>query len=135
MSTKVFGELLENTKLKGNLPVPVYDVIHFFKDNPLYYNTEGLFRIPGQTNAVNELKHKYDEGESVDLSKYEIHAIAAMFKAYFRELPDSLVTEESTDLFLVFIELDQIDKQQTITKLRHVLDDMPLFERCIGLVF
>ena len=34
----------------------------------------------------------YDFAETVDLTKYEAHAISNLMKAYLRELPESLIT-------------------------------------------
>ncbi|KAL7716566.1 RhoGAP domain containing protein [Entamoeba marina] len=124
MSAQTFGVLLEDVTLENELPKPVNDTIQYF-NHSTRKETEGLFRIPGNTTSVNEIKSLYNEGKSVTLEQYDIHTVASVFKAYFRELPDSLVTEENTDLFLVFIELDQIDKNLTISKLQNVLVDLP----------
>ncbi|EKE41652.1 hypothetical protein ENUP19_0274G0081 [Entamoeba nuttalli] len=125
MNSQIFGVLLEEVPLKEGLPLPVYDSLKYFKENPTLLETEGLFRIPGNMLVVNNLKKEYNEGKEVKLEGENIHTIASLFKLYFRELPDSLVTEENTDLFLVFIELDKIDKNQTIKKLQNVLKELP----------
>jgi hypothetical protein len=70
--------------------------------------TEGLFRVAGFPSVVDDLKRKFDDGtflslaksasawftgapgKQPDLSGVPAHALAGLFKAYFRELPDAL---------------------------------------------
>ncbi|ELP87453.1 hypothetical protein EIN_097200 [Entamoeba invadens IP1] len=126
---KVFGVQLEDVELYEGVPKPVYDTLCYFHHHPDLLETEGLFRVSGSLTNILEIKKLYNEGQQVDLEKYDVHTVSATFKAFFRELPESLVTAENTDLFLVFIELDQKfnqDKNKTITKLQNVLNELPL---------
>ncbi|ELP83685.1 Rho GTPase-activating protein, putative [Entamoeba invadens IP1] len=123
--TQVFGLLLEKVPLRNGLPYPLVDCLEYFNTHSAALSTEGLFRVPGNIAIVNEIKKMYNMGQTVDLNKYDVHTVGSVFKVFFRELPDSLVTQENTDLFLVFIELDKIDKNQTLKKMQNLLGELP----------
>ncbi|CAE6448634.1 unnamed protein product [Rhizoctonia solani] len=58
---------------------------------------EGLFRISGRPSHVSRLRTEFDAGADYDL--YEIppsdldpHAVSSLFKAYLRQLPETILT-------------------------------------------
>ncbi|KZO93391.1 hypothetical protein CALVIDRAFT_257323 [Calocera viscosa TUFC12733] len=58
---------------------------------------EGIFRISGMPSHVSTLREEFDRGADYDLrmvgpSDLDPHAVAGVFKAYFRELPEPLLT-------------------------------------------
>ncbi|TDL24119.1 RhoGAP-domain-containing protein [Rickenella mellea] len=58
---------------------------------------EGLFRIPGRLVHVNRLRAEFDSGADYDMSEsgpgeLDAHAVASVFKAYLRELPEPILT-------------------------------------------
>ena len=55
-------------------------------------DVEGIFRVPGDTKTVQELKIAFDaeKGNELDFSRYMIHDVAGVLKLYFPELPDPL---------------------------------------------
>lgn len=53
---------------------------------------EGIFRLCGTQNRILALINEIDGGEELDLSKYDIHEIASVFKLYFQLLPQPLFT-------------------------------------------
>jgi len=60
--------------------------------------TEGIFRVPGDSDAVNMLKVQMDRGEAVDAGTYgEPHIPASTLKLWFRELTEPLIPEELYD--------------------------------------
>lgn len=126
--TLVFGKLLEEVGLINNLPRPVYDTITYFENKPERYETEGVFRVCGQKEQIDFVKMKYDEGENVEVENENIHVLTSIFKMYFRELPNALVTDEITELLMAnvqLIQMDCIDKETVIKKFKIILDDIP----------
>lgn len=65
---------------------------------------EGIFRVPGSTKEVQEMRNLMDQGKFVDFSDLQIvktsHSIAALLKAFLRELPEPLFTTEYYDCFI-----------------------------------
>eukprot|EP01127_Copromyxa_protea_P015080 TRINITY_DN4291_c0_g1_i2.p1 TRINITY_DN4291_c0_g1~~TRINITY_DN4291_c0_g1_i2.p1 ORF type:complete len:1132 (-),score=299.42 TRINITY_DN4291_c0_g1_i2:188-3289(-) len=53
--------------------------------------TEGLFRLPGSTKRIQELKKLVDEGQNVSFEFETVNDVCSLMKLYFVELPDSLV--------------------------------------------
>jgi len=51
--------------------------------------TEGIFRVPGNNDKIQELRAKFERGLPCDLS--EPHSVAGVLKLYYRVLADSLV--------------------------------------------
>ena len=55
--------------------------------------TEGIFRIPGPAQQIEDLKYAFEEGRdplSFSNKKVEITAVASVLKLYFRELSNPL---------------------------------------------
>jgi len=63
-------------------------------------HTEGIFRKPGASSEIQSLKKRMAAGEKIDLNDVSIHALASLLKAFFRELPEPLLTYECYDLFV-----------------------------------
>lgn len=60
--------------------------------------TEGIFRVPGDIDAVNMLKVRLDKGETVDPGTFgEPHIPASTLKLWFRELAEPLIPEDLYD--------------------------------------
>ncbi|KAF8329328.1 hypothetical protein F5887DRAFT_1004759 [Amanita rubescens] len=58
---------------------------------------EGLFRVGGRPKHVSALRSEFDKGADYDLASCEPgdldpHAVASVFKAFFRELPEHMLT-------------------------------------------
>ncbi|PCH43832.1 hypothetical protein WOLCODRAFT_138616 [Wolfiporia cocos MD-104 SS10] len=147
----IFGESLDTVfrlqeRNYPHMKVPI--VLPFLADGILALGgtkTEGIFRVPGDGDAVSELKLKIDKGyyslDSVD----DPHILASLLKLWLRELCDPLVPDEMYNdcitssrspeacvqmvhrlptinrrvvLFIIsFLQLFLDDKIQTITKM------------------
>ncbi|KIY69544.1 RhoGAP-domain-containing protein [Cylindrobasidium torrendii FP15055 ss-10] len=58
---------------------------------------EGLFRVSGRSSHVNKLRAEFDTGADFDMTacspgEIDPHAVASIFKAYLRELPEPILT-------------------------------------------
>jgi hypothetical protein len=66
----------------------------------LKQRTEGIFRVPANSNDVEECKDKIDDGEKIDLSLLDSHTVGGLLKLYLKELPEPLFTFNKFDEFL-----------------------------------
>ncbi|KAG7091070.1 hypothetical protein E1B28_010127 [Marasmius oreades] len=58
---------------------------------------EGLFRVNGRPSHVSKLRHEFDSGADYDMKEcspgeLDPHAVASVFKAFLRELPEPILT-------------------------------------------
>lgn len=65
---------------------------------------EGLFRVSGRPSHVSKLRSEFDSGVDYDMTEcspgdLDPHAVASVFKAYLRELPESILTQALSPLF------------------------------------
>ncbi|KAF8639536.1 hypothetical protein AX17_001441 [Amanita inopinata Kibby_2008] len=70
---------------------------------------EGLFRVSGRSKHVASLRAEFDKGADYDMSACEPgdldpHAVASVFKAYFRELPEHMLTSVLSPYFEGIVE-------------------------------
>eukprot|EP01129_Flabellula_baltica_P010972 TRINITY_DN4713_c0_g1_i1.p1 TRINITY_DN4713_c0_g1~~TRINITY_DN4713_c0_g1_i1.p1 ORF type:complete len:559 (-),score=125.71 TRINITY_DN4713_c0_g1_i1:26-1702(-) len=125
-SQKVFGKefplAMEGTD--GPLPEFLIEAAHILRQN---LSTVGLLRISGERHVIDELKNSIDRGESPDLSQASVHDAASLFKLYFRELPEPLLTYRLYDDFISC--LDIADKAQLINTFSSLLFSLPEINR------
>lgn len=63
-------------------------------------NAEGIFRLPGSSNRVKEIKDEFDKGNIVDLTKEDIHVTASVLKQFLRDLPNPLIPYELYEIVI-----------------------------------
>jgi len=95
MSGKVFGVDLESLvhRQQAEIPKLVSHIFEFLKEKKAYLE-EGLFRIPGNSINIAELRKIIDRDGHVDLKQHkevDSHTAAALLKLYLRELPVPLI--------------------------------------------
>ncbi|KAF7376118.1 Rho-GAP domain-containing protein [Mycena sanguinolenta] len=59
---------------------------------------EGLFRVTGRPSHISKLRSEFDSGADWDMSEctpgdLDPHAVASVFKAFLRELPEPILTQ------------------------------------------
>ena len=54
---------------------------------------EGIFRKSGSLERIREIQSLYNQGQPVAYDNHEVHVAACVLKAFFRELPESLISE------------------------------------------
>lgn len=84
-----------NSRFSQEIPLPAVVVrcVEYLDNEGL--NEVGLYRIPGSTSLVGQLKARFDTGEDFNLDsepKPDPHAAATLLKLYIRELPESILT-------------------------------------------
>lgn len=108
---------------------------------------EGIFRLSSAASEVDQLYREFDKpptyGKYLDLSTYDIHAIAGVMKKYLRCLPEAVIPNTYHHLFLQAAGTTSIHCKQRYCSDRAVLviDDLddqgspsPLIETLVSLV-
>ncbi|KAM9360957.1 rho GTPase-activating protein 25 [Symphorus nematophorus] len=92
----VFGKALMDTVTYEQrfgphmVPILVQKCVEFIKEHGL--EEEGIFRLPGQDNAVKQFRDAFDAGERPSFpSDTDVHTVASLLKLYLRELPEPVV--------------------------------------------
>ncbi|XP_034546905.1 rho GTPase-activating protein 25 [Notolabrus celidotus] len=92
----VFGKGLKDTVTYEQrfgphlVPILVQKCVEFIKEHGL--DEEGIFRLPGQDNAVKQFRDAFDAGERPSFpSDTDVHTVASLLKLYLRELPEPVV--------------------------------------------
>uniref|UniRef100_A0A8C3GAN9 Myosin IXA n=1 Tax=Cyclopterus lumpus TaxID=8103 RepID=A0A8C3GAN9_CYCLU len=122
LSSRQFGvEVSRLTNDERTVPLVVEKLINYIEMHGLY--TEGMYRKPGSTNKIKELKLGLDtDVENVNLDDYNIHVIASVFKQWLRDLPNPLMTFELYEEFIRGMALQ--DKKETIRGVYAVIDQL-----------
>uniref|UniRef100_A0A8C3AS73 Myosin IXA n=1 Tax=Cyclopterus lumpus TaxID=8103 RepID=A0A8C3AS73_CYCLU len=120
LSSRQFGvEVSRLTNDERTVPLVVEKLINYIEMHGLY--TEGMYRKPGSTNKIKELKLGLDtDVENVNLDDYNIHVIASVFKQWLRDLPNPLMTFELYEEFIRALQ----DKKETIRGVYAVIDQL-----------
>ncbi|XP_076006957.1 rho GTPase-activating protein 25 [Genypterus blacodes] len=72
------------------VPILVQKCVEFITEHGL--QEEGIFRLPGQDNAVKQFRDAFDAGERPSFpSDTDVHTVASLLKLYLRELPEPVV--------------------------------------------
>ena len=102
---RVYGvplaELLEKEQEPDGIPKLLKETLSHIGQKGC--DVEGIFRVPGDSIAIQEYRELYDSGmaKEIDFSIASIHDVAGLCKLYLRELPIPLVP---------FTEFDNIVK-------------------------
>jgi len=104
------------------IPLIVLNAMRYLFQNAT--KVEGIFRLSGRAQRLDEIKRAYNRGEAVDFSaEPDVHVIAGLLKSYFRELPDPLCC---FDMYHEWISsYDVKDIQSTKTKMKTLLSRLP----------
>ncbi|TPX64337.1 hypothetical protein SpCBS45565_g05977 [Spizellomyces sp. 'palustris'] len=82
-----------------NVPAVAYRCVEFLDVFGL--EEIGIYRVSGSTTQVGHLKNMFNSGADVELLGQQIdpNAVASLFKAWLRELPESILTSALTPKF------------------------------------
>ena len=96
-TTGQIGVPLAQLMANGGLPIILVETAANIRQEGL--KVTGLFRrSPSQVTLVQVIE-KYNVGEKVDLSSYDIHLSAVLLKKFFRDLPGGVLTGDFKDKF------------------------------------
>lgn len=110
------------------VPYVVLDCIAWLRKTPGAMDTDGLFRIPGETQAVHALRELYtDPSEDVTIPPdAEIEAVASLLKLYFRELPSSPMDEYLYPAFVATARaVDEEEPELALENLKMLMEKLP----------
>ena len=103
----IFGvslkSIMDNDNEKNSIPTVCERIFKYLEENALH--TEGLFRVPGDAQAIVEIRSAFDseDGDKIDFDKYTVHDVGGVFKLFFREFPDPLFPYSFFDHLLSII--------------------------------
>uniref|UniRef100_H2Y922 Rho-GAP domain-containing protein n=1 Tax=Ciona savignyi TaxID=51511 RepID=H2Y922_CIOSA len=109
------------------LPAVVRECMDFVEERGI--NAEGIYRISGIKTKMDELVKMYNREETPELSKYEPHTVAGVLKAYLRELPDHIFTQQLSGKFEDVAAGHT--KQGKVKGFRELLAKLPECNRCL----
>jgi len=94
---RIFGvDLTTLVKATNSIrPVLVEKCIEEIERRKGALETEGIYRVSGFSDAIDELKMAFDRGDNVDFNEFkynDIHIICSLLKLYLRQLPIPLIT-------------------------------------------
>uniref|UniRef100_A0A8C8VR68 Rho GTPase activating protein 30 n=1 Tax=Pelusios castaneus TaxID=367368 RepID=A0A8C8VR68_9SAUR len=124
---RVFGcDLLEHLQHSGQeVPQVLRSCTEFVEQHGI---VDGIYRLSGVSSNIQKLRQEFDGDRCPDLNKdvylQDIHCVSSLCKAYFRELPNPLLTYQLYDKFAdaVAIQLEE----GRLVKIKEVLKELPL---------
>ncbi|KAM9789456.1 uncharacterized protein ACB057_012090 [Neosynchiropus ocellatus] len=123
---KVFGcDLLEHLSASAQeVPVVLRCCSEFVEQHGI---VDGIYRLSGVSSNIQKLRSEFESDGSLDLNKdlylQDIHCVSSLCKAYFRELPNPLLTYELYDKFAEAVAI-QLEEERLV-KIRDVLKELP----------
>ncbi|KAM9790163.1 uncharacterized protein ACBT44_018831 isoform 1-T5 [Syngnathus typhle] len=88
---------------------------------------DGIYRLSGVSSNIQKLRSEFEGDGTPDLSKevylQDIHCVSSLCKAYFRELPNPLLTYQLYDKFAEAVAIHLEDER--LVKIRDVLKELP----------
>jgi hypothetical protein len=92
--------------------------------------TEGIFRVPGDSTEMREMREAINHGVDVEteLAKCDnLHSIAGLLKMFFRELPQPILTFELYDeLIRTAMAMGAPSPETDVTELQRLLQRLPI---------
>ncbi|KAF7692482.1 rho GTPase-activating protein 30 [Silurus meridionalis] len=123
---KVFGcDLMEHlTATSQEIPHVLRSCSVFIEKHGI---VDGIYRLSGVSSNTQKLRSEFDCEGSPDLYKdvylQDIHCVSSLCKAYFRELPNPLLTYQLYDHFAEAVAVQLEDER--LVKIKEVLKELP----------
>lgn len=123
---KVFGcDLLEHLNASSQeIPLVLRCCSEFVEKHGI---VDGIYRLSGVSSNIQKLRGEFESDGSPDLNKdlylQDIHCVSSLCKAYFRELPNPLLTYQLYDKFAEAVAI-QLEEDRLV-KIRDVLKELP----------
>lgn len=123
--------LVFGATLKESTPPFVCDCIAFIRADGL--NTEGLFRVSGSQDAVDQLKGRYDLGEKGVLTSIDdltVFDACTALKQWLRELQDPLIPSDQYAPLMELMREDlNLEKKETQASALELIATLPVENR------
>jgi hypothetical protein len=86
---------------------------------------DGIYRLSGLASNIQKLRNEFDEEQEPQLTEdiylQDIHCISSVLKAYFRELPNPLLTYQLYSKFAEAIH----DEENKLLRIHDVVQQLP----------
>ncbi|XP_053906730.1 rho GTPase-activating protein 30 isoform X2 [Cuculus canorus] len=123
---RVFGcDLAEHLQRSGqDVPQVLRSCTEFVEQHGV---VDGIYRLSGVSSNIQRLRQEFDADRCPDLGKdvflQDIHCVSSLCKAYFRELPNPLLTYQLYDKFADAVALQM--EEARLVKIKEVLKELP----------
>ncbi|KAM4860523.1 rho GTPase-activating protein 30 [Thomomys bottae] len=124
---RVFGcDLQEHLQHSGQeVPQVLRSCAEFVEEHGI---VDGIYRLSGVSSNIQKLRQEFEAERKPDLKRdvflQDIHCVSSLCKAYFRELPDPLLTYRLYDKFAEAVAV-QLEPERLI-KILEVLRELPV---------
>nr|XP_008962497.1 rho GTPase-activating protein 30 isoform X3 [Pan paniscus] len=124
---RVFGcDLQEHLQHSGQeVPQVLKSCAEFVEE---YGVVDGIYRLSGVSSNIQKLRQEFESERKPDLHRdvylQDIHCVSSLCKAYFRELPDPLLTYRLYDKFAEAVGV-QLEPERLV-KILEVLRELPV---------
>ncbi|XP_059740751.1 rho GTPase-activating protein 30 isoform X3 [Bos taurus] len=124
---RVFGcDLQEHLQHSGQeVPQVLRSCAEFVEE---YGVVDGIYRLSGVSSNIQKLRQEFETERKPDLRRdvylQDIHCVSSLCKAYFRELPDPLLTYRLYDKFAEAVAV-QLEPERLV-KILEVLQELPV---------
>ncbi|XP_055258444.1 rho GTPase-activating protein 30 isoform X4 [Moschus berezovskii] len=124
---RVFGcDLQEHLQHSGQeVPQVLRSCAEFVEE---YGVVDGIYRLSGVSSNIQKLRQEFEAERKPDLRRdvylQDIHCVSSLCKAYFRELPDPLLTYRLYDKFAEAVAV-QLEPERLV-KILDVLQELPV---------
>lgn len=126
---RIFGvDLTTLVKATSSIrPIVVEKCIEEIESRKGAMETEGIYRVSGFSDAIDELKLAFDRGDNVDFNEFkynDIHIICSLLKLYLRQLPIPLIT---FDIYNKLIEVTSLSNSHIslIDRIKCCITELP----------
>ncbi|XP_060547895.1 rho GTPase-activating protein 30-like [Pantherophis guttatus] len=123
---RVFGcDLMEHLQSSGHdIPQVLKSCTEFVEQRGI---VDGIYRISGGSLNIQKLRLEFENDRNPDLNKEDylkdVHCVSSICKAYFRELPNPLLTYQLYDKFAEAVAI-QLEESR-LEKIKEVLKELP----------
>ncbi|KAK6310914.1 hypothetical protein J4Q44_G00189690 [Coregonus suidteri] len=123
---KVFGcDLLDHLSTScQEIPQVLRSCSEFIEEHGV---VDGIYRLSGVSSNTQKLRGEFDSEGTPDLNKdvylQDIHCVSSVCKAYFRELPNPLLTYQLYDKYAEAVAI-QLEEERLV-KIKDVLKELP----------
>uniref|UniRef100_G1Q9S1 Rho GTPase activating protein 30 n=1 Tax=Myotis lucifugus TaxID=59463 RepID=G1Q9S1_MYOLU len=125
---RVFGcdlqDHLQHSGQDGLIPQGIRSCAEFVEE---YGVVDGIYRLSGVSSNIQKLRQEFEVERKPDLRRdvylQDIHCVSSLCKAYFRELPDPLLTYRLYDKFAEAVAV-QLEPERLV-KILEVLRELP----------
>eukprot|EP01080_Neovahlkampfia_damariscottae_P004008 gene4008-7264_t len=109
--TKLFGvelnEIMIRPEETEKTPLGIQYLIDILKkEGP---NLEGIFRVPGKSEEIEEMIDKLEYGDDAFYYKGMVNAVGSTLKQYLREMPVPLMTYDLYEDFILLSDISEND--------------------------